>query len=102
MEERIPMPVEITEQAIEVLRNSLQLAGVDMATGGARLHAARALGGGLNVQVELADAARQDEDVVETDGVRVFIDRTVTEAIPDAIVAVEPQHDRIVVRPAGP
>jgi hypothetical protein len=39
---------------------------------------------------------------VETDGVRVFIDRTVTEAIPDAIVAVEPQHDRIVVRPAGP
>jgi Fe-S cluster assembly iron-binding protein IscA len=96
------MPVEITEEAIEVLRNSLQLAGVDMATGGARLHTARALGGGINVQVELADAARQGEDVIETQGIRIFIDRTVSEAIPDAIVAVEPQHDRIVVRPAGP
>ncbi|MEA2510298.1 MAG: hypothetical protein QOG21_2380 [Actinomycetota bacterium] len=96
------MPVEITEEAIEVLRNSLQLAGVDTATGGARLRAARALGGGLNVQVELADAARQGDDVIEARGIRIFIDRTVSEAIPDAIVAVEPQHDRIVVRPAGP
>jgi Fe-S cluster assembly iron-binding protein IscA len=96
------MPVEITEEAIEVLRNSLRLAGVDTTTGGARLHAAHGLGGGLNVQVELADAAGEGEEVIEKDGVRVFIDRTVTQAIPDAIVAVEPQHDRIVVRPAGP
>jgi Fe-S cluster assembly iron-binding protein IscA len=100
MKERIPMPVEITEEAIEVLRNSLVLAGVDTATGGARLHAARALGGGLNVQIELAEAPGPAEEVVETRGIRVFIDRTVTEAIPDAVVAVEPQHDRIVVRPA--
>jgi hypothetical protein len=102
MRERIPMPVEITDEAIEVLRNSLRLAGVDTATGGARLRAARALGGGLNVQVELAEGARQGEDVIEAQGIRIFIDRTVSEAIPDAIVAVEPQHDRIVVRPAAP
>jgi Fe-S cluster assembly iron-binding protein IscA len=95
------MAVEVTQEAVEVLRNSLELAGVDAGIGGARLHAARGLGGGVNVQVELAEGAVAGEEVIETGGIRIFIDPTVTEAIPDAIVAVEPQHDRIVVRPAG-
>lgn len=95
------MAVEVTEEAVQVLRSSLELAGVDTATGGARLHAAKGLGGGLNVQVELAEGAARGEAVIETGGIRIFIDPAVTEAIPDAIVAVEPQHDRIVVRPAG-
>jgi Fe-S cluster assembly iron-binding protein IscA len=95
------MAVEITEEAVQVLRNSLELAHIDLGTGGARLHAATALGGGLNVQVELADGAGDDEEVIETGGIRIFIDRTVTDAIPDAVVTVEPQHERIVVRPAS-
>jgi Fe-S cluster assembly iron-binding protein IscA len=95
------MAVEITEEAVEVLRGSLELAGVDTTTGGARLHAATGLGGGLNIQVELAEGAVQGEEVIEIGGIRIFIDPGVTKAIPDAIVAVEPQHDRIVVRPAG-
>jgi Fe-S cluster assembly iron-binding protein IscA len=95
------MPVEVTEEAAAVLRSSLELAGIDTTTGGARLHAARGLGGGLNIQVELADGATRGEAIIETGGIRIFIDPGVTEAIPDAIVAVEPQHDRIVVRPSG-
>jgi Fe-S cluster assembly iron-binding protein IscA len=96
------MPVEVTEEAVHVLRNSLELAGVDTTTGGARLHAARGLGGGINVQVELASEAAGEDEVIVADGIRIFIDPSVTQAIPNAIVAVEPQHDRIVVRPAGP
>jgi Fe-S cluster assembly iron-binding protein IscA len=92
---------EVTEEAIGVLRDSLELARVDTATGGARLYAAHALGGGMNVQVELAEAAGKDEEVIEAGGIRLFIDRSVTEAIPDAVVGVEPPHGRIVVRPAG-
>jgi hypothetical protein len=34
--------------------------------------------------------------------VRLFVDPRVTESIPDAVVAVEPQHQTIVVRPADP
>jgi Fe-S cluster assembly iron-binding protein IscA len=94
--------VEVTEEAISVLRNSLELAGIDTATGGARLYAAHALGGGINVQVELADAAGEGEDVIETEGIRIFIDRTVTQAFPHAVVGVEPPHERIVVRPVAP
>jgi Fe-S cluster assembly iron-binding protein IscA len=95
------MAVEVTEEAVQVLRNSLELAGVDTTTGGARLHAARGLGGGVNVQVELASGAEGGDEVIETDGIRIFIDPSVTQAIPNAVVAVEPQHDRIVVRPSG-
>ncbi len=96
------MPIEITDEAVEVLRHSLELARVDARVGGARLHAARALGGGLNVQVELADAASADEDVIEAGGIRLFIDHSLSEALPNLVVAVEPQHGRIFVRPAAP
>jgi Fe-S cluster assembly iron-binding protein IscA len=96
------MAIEVTEEAIGVLRNSLALARVDLAEGGARLYAARALGGGLNVQVELADGPARGEQVIEAGGIRIFIDPSVAQALPHAIVGVEPPHGRIVVRPAQP
>ena len=94
------MPIQVTEEAIDVLRRSLELGGVDPAAGGVRLRAARGLGGGLNVQVELADGPLEGETTVEASDVRLFVDAGVTEAIPNAVVAVEPQHETIVVRPA--
>jgi Fe-S cluster assembly iron-binding protein IscA len=93
------MPVEISDEAVEVLRRSLALGGVGEA-GGVRLRGARGLGGGMDIQVELADGPLEAETVIEKDGVRVFVDPHVTEAIPDAVVVVEPQHELIVVRPA--
>ncbi len=92
------MTVDITGDALEVLRRSLALGHVGP-TGGVRLRATRGLGGGVDIQVELADAPGVGEDVIERDGVRVFLDPSVTEAIPNALVALEPQHDLIVVRP---
>ncbi|MGH2697954.1 MAG: hypothetical protein ACRDJL_01980 [Actinomycetota bacterium] len=94
------MPIQVTEEAIDVLRRSLELGHVDPAAGGVRLRAARGLGGGLDVQVELADGPLEGETTVEASDVRVFVDPGVTEAIPNAIIAVEPQHELIVVRPA--
>ena len=94
------MPIQVTEEAIDVLRRSLELGGVDPAVGGVRLRAARGLGGGVDVQVELADGPLEGETTVEASNVRLFVDAGVTEAIPNAVVAVEPQHETIVVRPA--
>jgi Fe-S cluster assembly iron-binding protein IscA len=93
------MSIEITDDAVEVLRRSLQLGSVGEG-GGIRLRAARGLGGGVDIQVELADGPLEGETVVDKDGVKVFVDPEVTSTIPDAIVAVEPQHETVVVRPA--
>jgi Fe-S cluster assembly iron-binding protein IscA len=89
--------IDITPEAVEVLRRSLKLGG----SRGIRLRAARGLGGGVDVQVELADEALAGEEVVEVDGVRIFIDPDVTASIPDPVIAVEPQHETVVVRPSG-
>ncbi len=88
--------MEITDEAVTVLKRSLALAPH---AAGVRLVAATGLGGGLTVQVELADAPNEGEQEVERDGVRIFIDPALTDALPDPIVTVEPQHERIVVRP---
>jgi hypothetical protein len=95
------MPIEVTDEAVEVLDRSLQLGGVNRQEGGVRLRAGRGLGGGVDVQVELADGPLEGEEIVERGGVRIFVDPGVTQAIPQAIVTVEPQHDVVVVRPAN-
>lgn len=93
------MGIEITDDAVEVLRRALRMGGVGDG-GGVRLRPARGLGGGADVQVEFADGPLPGEAVIEKGGMRVFVDPGVTETIPDAVVAVEPQHEVIVVRPA--
>jgi Fe-S cluster assembly iron-binding protein IscA len=92
--------IEVTDEAVEVLRRSLELGNVDTSRGGVRLRGARGLGGGMDIQVELADGPHEEERVIEREGVRIFVDPEVTNAIPDAVVAVEPQHEVVVVRPA--
>ena len=89
------MSIEVTREAAEVLRRSLELGGVDPSgDGGVRLRGSRGLGGGFDIQVELAEGPLEEETVI--------VDPRVTEAIPDAVIAVEPQHQTIVVRPADP
>ena len=94
------MTIEITAEAAAALRRSLDLAHIDPTSGaGVRLRAAKALGGGSEVQVELADGPLPGEVEVAKDGINVFIDPSVAELYPDAIVALEPQHETVVVRP---
>jgi Fe-S cluster assembly iron-binding protein IscA len=93
--------VEITEQAAQVLRRSLELGRVDPKSGGIRLRGARGLGGGMDVQVELAPAPERDDELVEVEGLRLFIDPAVSQTWPQAIVDVQEPHQTIVVRSAG-
>lgn len=95
-----PMGIEVTDEARAVLLRSLDLARVAGSPAGIRLRAAPALGGGVEVQVELADEAGEGERVVDLGDLRLFVDRSIETAYPDAVVALEPQHERIVVRPA--
>jgi Fe-S cluster assembly iron-binding protein IscA len=92
--------IEVTPEAAEVLRRSLDMSQVDPASGGIRLRGSVALGGGFDVQVELAEAPAEGEDVVEDRGVRLFVGSDITNAFPRAIVALEPQHEVVVVRAA--
>jgi Fe-S cluster assembly iron-binding protein IscA len=94
------MSIEVTDEAIEVLQRSMRLGNVDTSTGGIRLRMAKALGGGSSVQVELADGAREGDGTLEMEGLRLFVDPSIAEAFPNAIVAVAPEHENIVVRPA--
>ena len=96
------MPIEVTEEAREVLRRSLELGGLDPSSGGIRLRGARGLGGGFDVQVELADGPLEGETSVRCGDLNLFVDPQITQAIPDAVVALEPQHEVVVVRPADP
>lgn len=95
------MGIEVTDEAAGVLARSLEMGNVDRATGGVRLRAAHGLGGGMDVQVELADGPLEGETTLEAKGVRVFVDSELSATMPDAVVALEPQHETIVVRPAG-
>ncbi|MPZ68858.1 MAG: hypothetical protein GEU71_04950 [Actinobacteria bacterium] len=95
------MGIEVTGEAVEMLARSLELGGVDPATGGVRLRVARSLGGGNVLQVELADALGTGENIIEKDGVRIFVDPTVEDAYPDAVVELDPEHDRLAIRSVG-
>jgi len=91
--------IRVTDEALEVLRRSLELGRVDTASGGIRLRGGRELGGGVRIHVELADAPSESEEVVEAGGIRIFVDASVSGAMPDAVVALEPEHETVVVRP---
>jgi Fe-S cluster assembly iron-binding protein IscA len=94
------MGIEATEEAIEVLRNSLEIAKHDPERIGVRLRGSRALGGGFQVQVEFAEQPESDDVLVDGDGVRIFVAPEVLETYPDALITVEPMHDIVTVRPA--
>lgn len=94
--------VTVTDEAAEILARSLALAGVDRAGGGIRLRGSTRLGGGFEVQVELADGPAEGDEVVHRGDLTLFLDPAVTAEFPAAIIGVEPEHEKIVVRPAKP
>ncbi|MBA3431740.1 MAG: hypothetical protein H0U16_09710 [Actinobacteria bacterium] len=96
------MTISVTPEALAVLRRSLEMGRVDPSNGGVRLRAARGLGGGMDIQVELAEGPLEGENLLDEDGLRLFVDPEIERQIPVALVALEPQHEIIVVRPADP
>ena len=95
------MGIEVSPEAAEVLKRSVTLGNLDVAAGGGvRLRGSKGLGGGFDIQVELADGPLEGETVLREDGLNIYVDPQVTEAIPEAVVTLEPQHEIISVRPA--
>ena len=94
------MGIQVTDEAIEVLKNSLEIAKHDADRIGVRLRGSRALGGGFQVQFEFAERPETNDVLVEGDGVRIFVAPEVLETYPDALITVEPMHDIVTVRPA--
>ncbi len=93
------MSIRVTEEASEILRRSLALGKVDRATGGIRLRGARSLGGGYDVQVELAAGPEEGDITEEHDGIRIFVEAGVLEEIPNPVLEAELQHDIVKVLP---
>jgi Fe-S cluster assembly iron-binding protein IscA len=89
------MTIEVTDEAVDMLRRSLGASGA----AAVRLRTTRALGGRIDVQVEFADEPTEGDHTIEAGGVRIFVDPEVMKTYPDAVVALEPQHETIVVRP---
>jgi hypothetical protein len=92
------MSIRVTDEALEVLQRSLELGRVDVTTGGVRLRGGRELGGGMKIHVELAEGPSEGEEIVAAGGIRIFVDAALAGAMPDAVVALEPEHETIVVR----
>ena len=97
------MTIEVSPEAAEVLRRSIAMGKLDVAAGGGvRLRGSTGLGGGFDVQVELADGPLEGETVLQEEGLNIYVDPQVTQAIPDAIVTLEPQHEIVTVKPVTP
>lgn len=97
------MTIEVSPEAAEVLRRSVTLGNLDVASGGGvRLRGSTGLGGGFDIQVELADGPLEGETVIREEGLNIYVDPQVTTAIPDAIVTLEPQHEIVTVKPISP
>lgn len=95
------MTIKIEDDALAVLKRSMELGNVDPELGGIRLRGARSLSGGFNVQVEFAETAPAGDEVLQVEGLNVFIDPALLSAIPDPVIALTPEHETIVVTSAS-
>ncbi len=95
------MAVRVTDDAMRVLKRSMELGKVDPDTGGIRLRGSRSLSGGFHVQVEFAGSPDAGDEVVPLEGLSLFIDPALMSTIEDPVVDLSAEHERIVVRSAS-
>lgn len=86
------MSVHITPDALEVLRRSIEMAGIT--DGGVRLRPA-----GGEIRPRFASGPEEGDEIVEAEGVRVFVDPRITAETPDVEIGVTAEHETLVVRP---
>lgn len=93
-----PVDIEVTPAAVEVLTRSLELMGGR----GIRLRLSRGLGGGESVQVEVAAGPGPGDRTAEVSGLLFYVEPEVLSVVPRPLVALEPQHEKVTVRPQEP
>jgi Fe-S cluster assembly iron-binding protein IscA len=89
------LTVRITEEALAVVRRSLELAGADPAEMAVRLRQA-----GGAIRPRFVTEPEPTDVIVETNGVRVFVAESIA-GEGDVEIGVTPEHDELVVRPLG-
>lgn len=89
------MAVHVTARALEVIRDSLELGGLDPQETGVRLRMA-----GGEVRPRFSSEPGADDEVVEVEGIRLFVAPEVTSDGGDVEIDVEPEHETLVVRSA--
>lgn len=87
------MSVSITPDALALVRRSLELAKLDPARAGVRLRRA-----GGEVMPRFATDPEAGDEVVEEDGVRVFVARPIADSAVRIEIGVSDEHERLVVR----
>lgn len=87
------MSVRITSEALDIVRRSLELAKLDPAEAGVRLREA-----GGQVMPRFAREPEPTDEVVEADGLRLFVERQLVERYADAEIAVSDEHERLILR----
>lgn len=88
------MGSELTEAAVELIRNSLELAKADPSSVGVRLRVA-----GGEVRPRFVEVPEEGDETIEIEGLRVFIAKQITDELGEVVVEVTPEHGRLVVRP---
>ena len=87
------MTVHVSEAAAGVIRRSLAQGGYDPADVGVRLRIA-----GGEVRPRFAQAPEPTDEVVEADGVRVFVDHAIASSAETVTIDVAAEHETLVVR----
>ena len=91
------MEIEVTPEAAEVLARSIELMGGR----GIRLRLSRGLGGGESIQVEVAPGPGPGDQSITSGGLTFYVETEVAGVMPEPLVALEPQHEKVTVRPRG-
>lgn len=89
------MELEVTPEAADVLRRSIEAMGGR----GIRLRLSRGLGGGESIQVEVAAGPADGDRTTEAAGMAFYVEPEVLSVVPNPVVALEPQHEKVTVRP---
>jgi hypothetical protein len=84
----------VTDEALDVIRRSLELASADPSELGVRL---RMAGGAIRPRFQAEPS--EGDVIVEQDGIRIFLAADI--AVGDVEIGVSAEHETLVVRSVG-
>lgn len=87
------MAVTVSDAAADIMRRSIQQGGYDPGEVGVRLRVA-----GGQVRPRFAPQPEEGDEVVELEGLRVFIDGRILSSTPDVTIDVSAEHETLVIR----
>jgi Fe-S cluster assembly iron-binding protein IscA len=84
--------MRLTPEAVALVRRSLELANLNPASAGVRVREA-----GGELRPRFVASPEPTDEIVEADGVRVFVDPRLAASRPEAVIGVSHEHERLVL-----